>query len=85
MQTEFAWLRDEVVLGAVDQNKQPRLARLLMIRRVMLRAAANRGHADPVGISEVDLGGRKGLAFPSLRQRHAVATPNLAKGAASRE
>ena len=51
-----------------------------MVRRIVLRAAANGGHADAVGVSEVHLGSRHGSAILHLHQRHPVLPPDFTKG-----
>ena len=53
-----------------------------MIRRISLRTAADRGHADAVGIAEVNLEGGDGFAILHFHQRHPVGSPDLLKGAA---
>ena len=50
-----------------------------MVGWISLGAAANRSHADAVGVTEVDLGSGDGLAILHLHQRHAVLTPDLSK------
>src|SRR5436305_1615646 len=51
-----------------------------MVTRISLRAAANRGHADAVAVTEVDFGSKDRLAVLRLRQCHSVALPHLLKG-----
>src|SRR5208282_3984431 len=46
IQAEFSGLWDEVTLGIVAQDEKPGFAWLLVIRRIALGTAANRGHAD---------------------------------------
>ncbi len=73
-------LGDVVVRGVFPQDEEPWLAGLLVVRRIVLRTAANGGHADAVGVSEVHLGSRHGLAILHLHQRHPVLPPDFAKG-----
>ena len=51
-----------------------------MIGGISFRAAADGGRSDAVGISEVNLGSRHGLAILHLHQRHPVLAPDLSKG-----
>src|SRR6266849_1281513 len=53
-----------------------------MIQRISFRTAANGGHADSIGVTEVNLEGGDGLAILHFHQRHPVSTPELPKGAA---
>ena len=50
-----------------------------MIGLIDLRAAANGGRGHAVGISEVNLGRRHGLAILHLHERHPVLAPELSK------
>ena len=54
VQAEFPWFRHEVVLGVILQDEQPGVAGLLMVGRIPFRPAANGGHADAVGIAEME-------------------------------
>ena len=51
-----------------------------MIERIVLRATANGGRRDGVGISEVHFGRRHELAVLQLHQRHSVLAPELSEG-----
>jgi len=74
----FSRLRHKVVLGLRPARRTARGSGwLLVVRRISFRTAANRGHADAVGITEVDLGRGDGLAILHLHQRHAVASPEF--------
>src|SRR5258706_15497911 len=53
-----------------------------MIRRISFRTAANGGHADTIGVTEVNLEGGDGLAVLHFHQGHPVSTPDFPKGAA---
>ncbi len=47
---------------------------------MLLRATANGGRSDSIGISEVNLCRRHGSAVLPLHQRHPILTPDLSKG-----
>ena len=53
-----------------------------MIGRISFRTAANGGHADAVGVAEMNLEGGDRLAVLHLHQRHPVGAPYLPKGVA---
>ena len=79
VQAEFSRLRHEVILRIILQDEEPGFAWLLVIRRISFGTTTNGGHADAVGVPEVNLGSRDGLAIHQLHQRHSVLTPDLAK------
>jgi hypothetical protein len=79
VRSELSRLRHEVILSFVQQNEQPGFAWLLVIRRITFRAASNGGHADSVGVAEVNFGRENGFAVFHFRHRHPVATPDFPK------
>src|SRR5450755_4722736 len=82
VQPELSRLRHQIVLCVVPQHEQPWFARLLVIRRISLGATVNGGHADTVGVAEVNPERRDWLAVPDFHQRHPVGSPDLPKGTA---
>src|SRR5450432_596512 len=82
VQTELSRLRHQIILGVVPQREQPGFAGLLVIRWISLGTAVNGGHADAVGVAEVNLERRDRLAVLHFHQRHPVGTPDFAKGPA---
>src|SRR5437588_310456 len=72
IQTELPRLWHEIVFRLVQQDEQPGFAGLLVIRRIALRTAVNGGHADAVGVTEVNLGGGGEFAILNFHQRHAT-------------
>src|SRR5260370_35317787 len=56
VEPKFVRLRHKVVLGIVEQHKEPGFAWLLVVRRGSFGAAAAPGPADPVGVTTVRLG-----------------------------
>ena len=69
-----------VVHRVFPQDEEPWLARLLVIGLIVLRAAANGGRRDGVGVSEVNFGSGHGLAVLQLQQRHPVLAPDFFEG-----
>src|SRR6202795_2207597 len=80
VQAQLPGFGHQVVLGVVPQDEQPWFARLLVVQRISLGTASNGGHADAVGIAEMDLEGGNGLAVPGFHQRHPVGVPDFPEG-----
>ena len=80
VQAQCSRLGHVVAPRVFPQHEEPGLAGFLVIGQMGLRAAADGGRGDGVGVPEVDLGRRHGLAVLHLHQGHPVLPPDLSEG-----